>query len=220
LLILRRIVEKELRVGTNDDGNPVMADVTGIKLSTAGGKFFTLFVDAGFGGNWGAVATDNALQLDAVDAGTPVNLAVGSKTKNRVELRWSPVFGAIGYKVYRASTSAGPFALVNAAQNRGPSFVDSGRAASNSYYYKVSAVNPVGSESIASAPVMTTTAAVPSTCDPWHADNYSHTVAGRAFVYFDFTDTWGSGNYMGPWTIFDESQLSKVGSNYYVGTCS
>lgn len=152
--------------------------------------------------------------------GTPVNLAVGDKTNNRVELRWSPVFGATGYKVYRASSAAGPFALINAAPNPGPSFVDSGRAASNSYYYKVSAVNGVGSESIASAPVVATTAAVPSTCDPWHADNYSHTVAGRAFAYFGFAYAWGSGNYMGPWTINDESQLSKVGASYYLGTCS
>ncbi len=152
--------------------------------------------------------------------GAPANLAVGDKTHNRVELRWSPVSGAAGYKVYRATAAAGPYALVNAAPNPGPSFVDGGRAASNSYYYAVSAVNAAGGESAASAVVAATTAATPNSCDPWHGDNYSHTVAGRAFAYFGFAYAWGSGNYMGPWTTYDESQLTKIGANYYVGTCS
>lgn len=152
--------------------------------------------------------------------GAPTNLAVGDKTNNRVELRWSPVFGAVGYKVYRTSTLGGTFAVINAAANAGPSFVDSGRAASNSYYYKVSAVNGSGVESAASAQVVASTAAAPATCDPWHADNYSHTAAGRAYAWYGYTYAYGSNNYMGLWTIYDESQLTKIGSSYYVGTCS
>lgn len=150
----------------------------------------------------------------------PANVAVGDKTNSRVELRWSPVFGATGYKVYRATSAAGPFALVNAGANAGPSFVDSGRVASSTYYYMVSAVSSGGSESAGSAQVAVTTAATPNACDPWHADNYTHTTAGRAFAWYGLTYAYGSGDYMGLWTIYDKSLLRKIGSSYYVGTCS
>ena len=150
----------------------------------------------------------------------PANVAVGDKTDKRVELRWSPVFGASGYKVYRASSAAGPFALLNVSANAGPSFVDNGRAASSTYYYKVSAVNSAGSESASSEQVAVTTAAAPNTCDPWYADNYTHTTAGRAYAWFGLTYAYGSGNYMGLWTISDKSLLRKIGASYYVGACS
>lgn len=152
--------------------------------------------------------------------GTPVSVAVGDKTHNRVELRWSPVNAATGYKVYRASAAAGPFTVINATANPGPSFVDSGRSAASTYYYKVSAVNAAATESAASAAVAVTTAAAPPACDPWHADNYTHTTAGRAYAWYGYTYAYGSNNYIGLWTIYDKSQLTKIGASYYLGTCA
>lgn len=64
-----RIVKKEVQVGTDDDGNPIVTDVTGIKLPTTGGKFVTLFTDAGFDVSQGAAATDNALRIFTNKAG-------------------------------------------------------------------------------------------------------------------------------------------------------
>jgi poly(3-hydroxybutyrate) depolymerase len=152
--------------------------------------------------------------------GAPSGLVAGDKTHDRVALRWTPVFGAAGYKAYRATSAAGPFALINSNANAGASFVDSARVPATSYYYQVTAVSGSGVESAASAPVAAVTAAAPNSCDPWYADNVTHVSQFRAYVLYGLTYAYGSNSYMGLWATTVSTQLRKVGASYYVGTCS
>jgi SPP1 gp7 family putative phage head morphogenesis protein len=64
-----RIVRKEVQVGVDDNGRPIMSDVTGIKLPTIGDKFVTLYTDAGFDVNQGAAATENAARIFTTKVG-------------------------------------------------------------------------------------------------------------------------------------------------------
>ena len=57
----------------------------------------------------------------------------------RVQLRWTPSFGATGYNVKRATESGGPYTNVATGVAR-PSHIDT-VTASGTYYYMVSATN-------------------------------------------------------------------------------
>jgi len=155
--------------------------------------------------------------------GAPANLTATDSSNTRVSLAWSPVAGASGYNVYRATCSSCSFTKVNAALVTGASFGDRSLAASTAYYYKLRAVNGSGSESADSAVVSKSTAAAPPFCDPYHRDNVSHVDEGRAYVFWGYDYAFGSNNVMGLWNALVETDLrqSAAGSgSFSVGPCS
>jgi hypothetical protein len=61
-----------------------------------------------------------------------------------------------GYNVYRGATSGGPYAKVNAAADAGNAYTDTTVAGGTTYYYVVTAVDSVGTESAYSPEVAAT----------------------------------------------------------------
>jgi hypothetical protein len=70
-------------------------------------------------------------------------------TAHSVTLNWtaSTSTGVVGYNVYRATQSGGPYTKVNSASVTGTSFVDTNVVAGTTYYYVATAVNSSGMES-------------------------------------------------------------------------
>lgn len=79
-----------------------------------------------------------------------------------VSLSWtaSVSTGVVGYKVYRATTSGGPYTLLTSTPVTTTSYTDSSVAAGQTYYYVTTAVDASNNESSYSAQA---TAPVPST---------------------------------------------------------
>ena len=86
-------------------------------------------------------------------APTGLTAAPGS---NQISLSWNGVFGATNYFVYRSTTNGGPYAIVESTN--GTSWADAGVAAGTTYFYVVTAVNSLNSESAYSAQVSATPA--------------------------------------------------------------
>ncbi|KUJ66088.1 chitinase [Streptomyces albus subsp. albus] len=81
---------------------------------------------------------------------TPAGLKVGTATAGSVELSWTPVNGATGYRVYRDGS---PVQSVS-----GASATVTGLSASTSYRFQVSATNAAGESAKSAAVTGTTTA--------------------------------------------------------------
>jgi hypothetical protein len=77
-----------------------------------------------------------------------------------VTVSWGSVPGAVGYNLYRSTTSGSGFAKVNASPITGTSFTDTGLTNGTQYFYQVTAVNanaaPLSSESARSTQVSAT----------------------------------------------------------------
>jgi len=71
--------------------------------------------------------------------GVPSALQATANSASQIGVSWGGVTGATGYRVYRSTTSGGSSTLVG-SPTASP-FVDTGLAASTTYYYTVTAVN-------------------------------------------------------------------------------
>ena len=67
--------------------------------------------------------------------GIPTNLKATSSTGTSINTSWSAVAGAIGYEVYRSTSSTGPNTLITAP--KGLSFNNTGLITNTFYYYRV-----------------------------------------------------------------------------------
>lgn len=150
--------------------------------------------------------------------GVPQNVTAADSAVTFVALFWTPNHAAPGFNIYRSTKADGDFSKVNQALVQGASFADSALEPKTRYFYSVAAVGPDG-ESARSEPVSIATTSAPPPCDPYYADNVSHTIAGRAYVLGFSTFAKGSDDPMGLWNINVETNLYKDGDVYRVGTC-
>lgn len=108
----------------------------------------------------------NATPGDSTPPAIPANLtAHGGQVSQTITLDWDDVADSdlAGYKLFRATDSAGPFDLVNTSNLIGASdYADSGLVDGTTYYYKVLARDTGGNES-AESNVASATAAPPPT---------------------------------------------------------
>ncbi len=95
--------------------------------------------------------------------GSPAGLTVGSPTSGSLAIGWSTVTGATSYQLYRDTSAAGAF-TTQVYTGAAASYVNTGLAASTTYWYKVRATNAYGSSALSAAVSGTTTAAVPASC--------------------------------------------------------
>jgi poly(3-hydroxybutyrate) depolymerase len=161
--------------------------------------------------------------------GTPAGLTAQDSTAARVNLVWTPVNGATGYHVYRATCSTCTFSRVTTSPVAGAGYSNSGLSPATTYYYKVSAVNASGTESAPSAAVAKATAATPPSCDPYFANNYTHVdlegytgeYRANAVCLNCYTYARGSGNFIGYYSLLDNEPLVRTGTAYYrYGVCN
>ena len=80
----------------------------------------------------------------------PANVTAASGTYARINLNWSPGYGATSYNIRRSTLRTGPFTALASTVN--PFYTDSGLVSGLTYYYVVSAVSAAG-ESANSATV-------------------------------------------------------------------
>lgn len=81
------------------------------------------------------ILSDNAPRLAA-----PGNFTVKSSNSNKVTLSWSQVYGALGYKIYRAQGATGSYKLIRTvAGGSTTKFVDTTIKAGREYYYRICA---------------------------------------------------------------------------------
>ncbi|MBI4252589.1 Ig-like domain-containing protein [Candidatus Uhrbacteria bacterium] len=96
---------------------------------------------------------------------TPTNFATGTATTTTIVLGWSVVSGATGYNIYRSTSSTGTFSRLGSeptvSSGSTGTYTDSGLSASQTFYYKISALNNNG-ESAASSALSATSAATTS----------------------------------------------------------
>jgi len=78
---------------------------------------------------------------------------VGTQTPYNVGLSWNQSSGAVGYNVYRSTSSTGTFSKINSAMDNNTAYTDSTVAAGSTYYYAATSVNSSGTESSLSTPV-------------------------------------------------------------------
>jgi poly(3-hydroxybutyrate) depolymerase len=150
--------------------------------------------------------------------GPPGNLAAIDSADDAVALAWSPAAGASAYNVYRASAAGGGYTRLNGAPLTRTSYADAGLSPETEYSYRVTALGAVG-EGGPAGPVSIRTGSAPPPCEPFFADNVTHTLQGRAYALFGFTYAKGSGDPMGWWNVLTETPLHRDGAGYRVGTC-
>jgi hypothetical protein len=78
-----------------------------------------------------------------------VNVAGTTQTSRAVTLNWkaSPSSGVAGYRVYRGSTTGGPYSRVTASTLPALTYEDTNVVSGGNYYYVVTAVTTNGMES-------------------------------------------------------------------------
>ena len=157
-------------------------------------------------------------QDSRVDVASPLKLTAIDSADDAISLAWSRSAGARGFNVYRAARADGDYARLNLAPIAGNSYADSGLTPETEYFYAVTALGPEG-ESERAGPVRVATGPVAPPCDPYFADNFTHTLRGRAYALFGLTYAWGSNDPMGWWNIYTETNLYRDGGRYRVGTC-
>ena len=73
---------------------------------------------------------------------------VAKSSSHYVSLSWNAAGGnAVGYNVFRSTSSAGPYAIINTALEASTIYTDNTVVAGTTYYYVASAVNAEGEES-------------------------------------------------------------------------
>jgi Abnormal spindle-like microcephaly-assoc'd, ASPM-SPD-2-Hydin len=106
-------------------------------------------------------SASGAISVVAGTTTTSVALSGSGTTgssSHSVDLSWSASTssGVAGYYVERATTSGGPYQILNSSKDTGTSYVDSTVQAGKEYFYVVVAVNTSGQESNPSAQVSAT----------------------------------------------------------------
>ncbi|HEX9111249.1 MAG TPA: choice-of-anchor D domain-containing protein [Terriglobales bacterium] len=96
-------------------------------------------------------ATSGSLSFTSNATNSPtVQSLTGSGTpppQHSVDLTWNSATNAVGYNVYRGTTSGGPYSIVNASLDASAAFTDDNVTAGQTYYYVVTAVDGSSNES-------------------------------------------------------------------------
>jgi len=88
-----------------------------------------------------------ALNGTGLTSSSPPSAPSDPSASHTVKLAWDSSDGAVGYYVYRSTTSGGPYSKLNNSVTGGLSYSDSTVSSSTIYYYVVTGVNGSGDES-------------------------------------------------------------------------
>lgn len=104
-------------------------------------KCFTMLLMALLLCLMGIPLTANAAALTA-----PATVKTSISSYNSITVKWSGVKGAVGYRVYRATSKSGTYSL--AAVTTSKSFKNTGLATGTRYYYKIRAYKTVSGKKV------------------------------------------------------------------------
>jgi autotransporter-associated beta strand protein len=194
--------------------NNAITGTTYTDTSPTDGSIYSYSVTAtSAGGVSGNSASVIAVPLPAPPASAPGSLSANFNGNN-VILNWTAVSGAVGYVINRATSSTGPFTLVQSITET--TYTDAGLNTNNSYYYQVAAVNAAGVSSNAVVIVLGVPTAPGLTAIP-----------GNAQVSLSWSTVLGATNYVlqssttsgGPYaTLLSTTNTSYVNTGLTNGT--
>ncbi len=126
----------------------------------------------------GASPDIGADEFSGASSALPPPSSITATAANSIDLSWSSVSGAVGYNVYRSTTSGSGYVKINGSSPvSGTSYKDKNTVPGTTYYYVVTSVNSKGQESAYSkeahatepggnqAPSLTSITAVPNPAD-------------------------------------------------------
>ena len=130
---------------SNTTTNATYTDASG----TLGCTYSYIVTATSAGGTSGASTAVTAKPLPPPPASAPANVRLSNNITSSNQsptISWSPVSGAVGYILFRATTAAGPFTFPNnyVMSMTTTTYTDSGLALNSSYYYTVVAMNAAG----------------------------------------------------------------------------
>jgi len=126
---------------------------------------------------------------------TPSSVTATATSSNSITVSWNSVSGATGYKIYRSSSSSGTFTEVGTSTTT--SYINTGLAASTTYYYRVAAYNNIGTGSQSSVVNVATLSNVSNNTTQANASNIQLNIP----VHVDLTTS----SKMSRWYIFTAS---------------
>ncbi len=109
-------------------------------LSGIAGTFFPSWTDRRSGGKeeiWTAAVQEGS--TGCTPPAAPAGVTTSGTTQTGTTVSWTASSGATSYKVFRATTSGGPYTQVGTSSTT--SFTDSGLACNTNYFYVVTASN-------------------------------------------------------------------------------
>jgi len=193
-----------------------------VKISLPGGIALGTYPLASYTGTFSGNFTNLQLQLPAGISGTlvsnasqiavsitviPVPMAptdlVATSRGTQIELDWSAANYATGYNIWRSLVSGSGYTLVGNTTNT--TFMDSGLAINQTYYYVLTATNSFGSSAYSPEANATTQPALKWTGAAnvnWDKATTNWAVNGLPSVYQDDASVW-----------FDDTALSNVAIN-------
>lgn len=129
----------------------------------------------------------------------PANLTASPRDR-AAGLVWTASNGATAYRLLRATSATGPFAVIGTTTGTG--FTDGGLTGGTTYYYEVVAVNDAGS-SAPSLPATVTPEAMPAVPGAPSAQSSGTTVtlAWRAVILADGYRVWRASGTLGAFTL-------------------
>jgi fibronectin type 3 domain-containing protein len=68
-------------------------------------------------------------------------------TQHTVDLNWNPSSNAVGYNIYRGTTSGGPYTMINGSLDGTTAYTDNTVVSGQTYYYVATAVDTNSNES-------------------------------------------------------------------------
>jgi len=195
---------------------------TGTKNPAASG-YFAVDVDA-----FEVVAMPD---VDAPEAPTGVQVAPGAAQAGGVlSVSWAPVAepGIAGYRVYRSTSSSGPYGLAATVGNV-TSFSDNGLTNGTTYYYKIAAFDAAGNASVRSTMAMcapmAAPAAVSATDTPadqgtgldvtWAASAEPDVVGYKVYRASTSAGVYALISTVGNVTSFEDSTVPRLATRYY-----
>jgi fibronectin type 3 domain-containing protein len=161
-------------------------------------------------------AASSPLQVTTTGTPTvpaPTNVKVDAVDASSVTLSWTAPAEVVGFDVFRAATSGGPYAKANPSPLTGTSFTDTRLTGNTTYFYVIKSKDASGGSSAASTEVSATTTAAPA-C--FTATNFDHVMAGRAHDESLFALANGSNQMLGLDNVFIITTLKETGPNFYV----
>jgi hypothetical protein len=130
-------------------------------------------------GNLSKVVTVSAVLAIPV----PQGLSVSNISENQIDLKWIRVEDDFTYNVYKSDSENGFFIKCDPYGLKNSEYIDTDIKGGNQYWYRITAVNSEGKESLFSEAVSATTELIDSDIELIPVHSYAMQIAGSTAIY-------------------------------------